>query len=111
MQVELSTCGSHSDVMSLGGTACAAVGRGMRLVVELVGLQQAVAEADDPLGVGGDVVFVRDHDDRLALVVQLLEQRQDLFAWSRESRLPVASSARMKYGSFTRLRAMATRCC
>lgn len=34
----------------------------------------AVAQADDAVGDSGDFLFVGDHDDGLALVVQLLEE-------------------------------------
>jgi hypothetical protein len=49
-----------------------------------------------------------DHGD--ALAVQLLEDGQTSML-VRVSRLPVGSSARMRTGSFTSARAMATRCC
>ena len=41
---------------------------------------QAVAHPDDPLGVLGDVVFVGDHDDGLAGVVEPAEHLHDLVA-------------------------------
>ena len=50
------------------------------MFVLAVALQEAVAEANDALGVGSHVVFVRDHDDRAALVVEALEHRQDFLA-------------------------------
>ena len=42
-----------------------------------------VAERDDAPGVLGDVRLVRDEDDRLPLVVQLLEDRHDLLGGLR----------------------------
>ena len=41
-------------------------------------MQITVTQADDPLGVGGDVVFMRDHDNGAAFIVEPFEQRQDL---------------------------------
>src|ERR1039457_807505 len=43
-----------------------------------VGKNLSVAKRDDALGVLGDVLLVRDEDDRLSLVVQLLKDRHDL---------------------------------
>src|SRR5690606_21447894 len=45
-----------------------------------VGDDLAVAHPDDPAGVLGDVVLVRDHDDGLARLVEPLEHRHDLGA-------------------------------
>src|SRR5690348_13924378 len=45
-----------------------------------VAFDQSVAQPHNAAGVAGDVLFVRDHDDRIALFVQLLEQLHDLFA-------------------------------
>ena len=53
------------------------------VVVAHVGLDVAVAHADDAPGPGGDVVFVRDHDDRLAGLVELGQQLHDLVAGLR----------------------------
>src|SRR5437016_3302832 len=52
----------------------------LRRLIALVGFDHAVAHADDALGPGGDVVFVRDHDDRLARVVQANQHLHDLIA-------------------------------
>src|SRR5688572_10694734 len=48
--------------------------------VRLVALQVAVAQANDPLGVGGYVVFVGHDNDRSSFIVQTLEEREDFFA-------------------------------
>src|SRR3989441_9290879 len=49
----------------------------------LVALDLAVAQVDLAAGVRRDVVLVGDQEDRLALVVQLLEQPHDLLARRR----------------------------
>ena len=41
---------------------------------------QAVAHANDPLGVLGDIVFMRNHDDGLAGLIEPAEHRHDLLA-------------------------------
>src|SRR5438045_3328098 len=46
----------------------------------LVRLDPAVADVDGAMGMVGDVALVGDHDDRVALAVQLLEQPHDLLA-------------------------------
>ena len=38
----------------------------------------AVAHANDPFGVGCDLLFVGDHHDGAALGVELVEERQDI---------------------------------
>ena len=43
---------------------------GDAVVIDAITLEQAVSQADDPLGVRGNVVFVRDQDDGAAGVVQ-----------------------------------------
>src|SRR6516165_11644358 len=53
------------------------------LVISFVGLDVAVAEADDAAGPAGDVALVRDHDDGLARVVELAQKGHDLLAGSR----------------------------
>ena len=70
----------------------------------------AVAHAHHAPGPGGDVVFVRHHDDRLAGPFSSVSSVM-ISSLVFESRLPVGSSARMTCGSLTRARAMATRCC
>jgi hypothetical protein len=68
----------------------------------------AVAQHDHATRVGGDVGFVRDHDDRLAGGREFSNTRMissDVF----ESRLPVGSSASRIDGRFTSARAIATR--
>src|SRR5438105_5694714 len=61
----------------LGGRAGEAGVRG-DAVVRTVVADLAVQEPDDPPRVGGDVLFVRDEHDRVALPVQLVEERHDL---------------------------------
>src|SRR5687767_15891411 len=53
-------------------------GASQRLVVGADHL--AVLHAGDPLGGGGDVVVVGDHEDRLAALVEAAEQLDDLLA-------------------------------
>jgi hypothetical protein len=45
----------------------------------VIPLHEAVAEADDALGMRGDVVFVRYKDNRAAFIVEPLEHLHDLF--------------------------------
>src|SRR5690625_3699064 len=54
-------------------------GRKLRLL-PLVGLDQAVAQLDDPLRLLGDLRFVGDYYDRRALAVQLVEEPHYLLA-------------------------------
>src|SRR5690625_2894440 len=54
-------------------------GRKLRLL-PLVGLDQAVAQRDDPLRLLGDLRFVGDYYDRRALAVQLVEEPHYLLA-------------------------------
>ena len=58
---------------------------------------QAVAQPHHALGVRGDVLLVRDQDDRPAAGVEAAEHVHDLVA-RRVSRLPVGSSARTSAG-------------
>src|ERR1035437_3422930 len=59
--------------------ASAAGPRGIRPVVE----DQPVADPDDPPHPLGDVLLVRDDDDRVPLGVQLVEEPDDLLARRR----------------------------
>src|SRR5262245_54305575 len=59
------------------------VTRAEPLLVDNVRLQVSVAQANDPLGVGGHIVFVRDHDDGAPFVVEPLKERQDLLGGAR----------------------------
>ena len=54
---------------------------GERCVLRTSDCKQAVAQANDALGVRGHFVFVRDHDDRAPLVVQPLEQIAEFPRW------------------------------
>src|SRR3974377_157779 len=45
-----------------------------------IGYHSAVFHADDAPGVASHIGLVRNHDDRLALLIEALEQRQDLLA-------------------------------
>ena len=72
---------------------------------------QAVADPDDPVGVGGDGRVVRHQDDREAVLgVELAEEVEDLPAGLR-----VEVAGRLvgdqERASLTSARAMATRCC
>ncbi len=49
----------------------------------LVAEYLAVADVDDAVRVFGDVVLVRDQDNRVALLVQAIEERHDLQAGLR----------------------------
>src|SRR5213595_3224769 len=51
--------------------------------LQLVRGDHAVAQRDDPGGVGRNVVLVRHHDDRLAAAVQVAEHLHQLGAGSR----------------------------
>jgi hypothetical protein len=62
-------------------------------------------------GVGGDLLFVGDQDDRSSSLAEPLEDPQHLLAVELVSRLPVGSSARIIAGLVTSARAIATRCC
>ena len=44
----------------------------------VIGDDATVAQADDPLGVSGDILFVRHDDDGLPGLVQILEEVDDL---------------------------------
>ena len=71
----------------------------------------AVAEADHASGVLGDVVLVRDEQDRqVSLDVEALEDAHDFDA---RPRVEIARRlvGQQHTGSFTSARAMATRCC
>ena len=68
----------------------------------------SVANGDNAVGARGDVVLVRDHNDRVAFRVQTFEEVHDLHTGVRSS-APVGSSASRIDGWFTRARAMATR--
>jgi hypothetical protein len=54
----------------------------------------AVTDMDDAIGVLGDVSFVSDKDDGMALAVKLFHQLHD-FIPDCESRLPVGSSTNL----------------
>src|SRR6266404_8092402 len=44
----------------------------------LVGSDLAVADEDDAVRMSRNVVFVRNQDDRISLVIEILKQRHDL---------------------------------
>ncbi len=46
----------------------------------LITRNQPIADAQDAPGVFGDILFVRDHDDGVALARKLLKKRQNLRA-------------------------------
>src|SRR5437660_12616406 len=46
----------------------------------LVGPDHAVADSDDAVSVLCDIVFMRDHDDGIALRMQAVHERHDLVA-------------------------------
>jgi hypothetical protein len=48
--------------------------------VGLIGGDQAVADADDPAGVKGNLFFVGDHDDGVSTPGQFFEEAEDLDA-------------------------------
>ena len=73
-QVAASVASEPRSIVGRRSRRCAACGA--RAVVD----DQAVAHPDDPLGVLGDVVFVGDHDDGLARVVEPAEHLHDLVA-------------------------------
>ena len=77
----------------------------------LVFRDPAVVDADDALGVAGDVGVVRDQEDRQALGVELREQRQDLGAGSSSRGCRSARRRAASAGRLISARAMATRCC
>jgi hypothetical protein len=64
---------------------------------------------DGAARVRGDVGLVRHEDDRVARLVQLLEEPLMISTPVFESRFPVGSSARRIDGMFTSARAIATR--
>ena len=75
-------------------------------------LDQAVADADRPLGVAGDVGVVRHQDDRDALLARSAAGTSPGSPRSSSSRgCPVGSSANSSGGWLISDRAMATRCC
>ena len=77
-----------------------------------VGEDQAVAQADRRrCARAGDVLLVRDHDDRAAGAVHLARRSSMTSAEATLSRLPVGSSARISAGFVTSARATAARCC
>ena len=47
---------------------------------QLVGFDLAVPNMDDAIGVLRHIVLVRDQDNRVAVVMQLREQRHDFLA-------------------------------
>ena len=55
--------------------------------VQVVRLYQTVVQTDNSLGMCGDVVFVRDHNQRAAFSVQPVKQLQDFL---RSARIEVA---------------------
>jgi len=73
-------------------------------------LDQAIAQADRPRRMMRYAGIVCDQDDRFALAMRSSKILR-ISTPEAESRFPVGSSARMMRGSFTRARAMATRCC
>ena len=79
------------------------------VLAALVAGNNAVLNVDDAMRVLGDIVLVRDQNDRVALGMQTIEQRHDLDA-SLRVEVPVGSSARMIDGLLTSARAIATRC-
>src|SRR5208282_3407025 len=57
--------------------------RGLRLLLALVAEDLAILEVNDAVGVLGDIVFVADQHDGVALLVQAVEQGHDLGAGLR----------------------------
>ena len=71
---------------------------------------QSVPHPDHPLGARSNVVFVRHQ--MIVLPESFRRSSTSMISWLvLVSRLPVASSARMMYGSLISERAIATRCC
>ena len=68
-----------------------------------------VEQSHDPTGMRGDVLFVRDEDDRVASQFSSSKSAM-ISAPVAESRFPVGSSARRMLGSLISARATATRC-
>src|SRR5258708_3830749 len=54
--------------------------RHARILYRLVRDEFSIPEPDYPPGVLGDILFVRDDNDRLPLFIQVLEDLHDLFA-------------------------------
>src|SRR5262249_48866895 len=73
----------HGKTIATDAVRLGDVGADMTMRVAFVRFNVAVAHTDDALGPGGDVVFVRDHDDGLARIVELLQTLHDLVAGPR----------------------------
>src|SRR5689334_10619494 len=70
-KVELPVKRKFRSVCSYGCTA-------IHIFVFAIPLNQSVLEANDPVSIMRDVVFVRDHDNSVGLVMKFLEQVHDV---------------------------------
>ena len=57
---------------------CDELAHAVYLVILPVPFDKTVAQAYDPVGVMGDVIFVRDHNNSIALVMEFLKQVHDI---------------------------------
>lgn len=52
--------------------------RAIHVVVPAIPFYKSVAETDDAMSIMGDIIFVRNHDDRVTFIMQLLEEIHDI---------------------------------